>query len=213
MSRRFVPPAITALGDGPDADFARTVAVAREEGFAEGRKAGFEAGRQAGLREGRDAADAEHQANLLLLQEKFARNQATLAVTTALDQVLAARASDLQALENATRAVMVAALRALFPTLLQQAAGPEIAALLADALTERAPEALALRAHPTTLHSVAAHDLPHGPTAPLTMLDDPTMSLGAAEITWSGGGLTVDLATLHERVVAILSPNDKEQAA
>lgn len=115
-------------------------------------------------------------------------------------------------LEEATRAAIVATLRVLFPTLLERAAGQEIATLLAEALTERAPEALTLRAHPTTLHSVAANDIPRGTTAPLTMLDDPTMSLGVAEIVWTGGGLTFDLATLHERVVAILSPAEKEKA-
>jgi len=213
MSRRFIPPAVAAFGDGPEADFARIVAQAREEGFAEGRNAGFEAGREAGLSEGRSAADAQHEANLALLQQKSAKNQATLAVTTALGQVLTARTSDLLALEDAARTAIVATLRALFPTLMEQAAGQEIAALLAEALTERAPEALMLRAHPATLRSVAAHDLPGGHAASLTMLDDATMSLGVAEIIWTGGGLTFDLAAMHERVVAILSPIGKEQTA
>ena len=64
--------------------------------------------------------------------------------------------ADRQALEHATRTAIVAVLRMLFPTLLEQTSGQEIAALLTEELTERAPEALTLRAHPDTLRAVGA---------------------------------------------------------
>ena len=213
MSRRFVPPAVAAFGGGPDADLARTVAQARDEGFAEGRDSGFQAGHAAGMRDGEAAAAAAYQTELAALQEKFAKQQATLAVTEALDRLLAARAEDRAALEDDTRAAILTALRVLFPTLLEQAAGGEIAALLAEALTERAPEALTLRANPATLRSVATHDLPGDHANRLTMQDVPAMAVGAAEIAWCGGGLTFDPAALHERVLRILAPDEKEPSA
>ena len=99
-------------------------------------------GHAAGLREGETAANAAHQTELAALQEISAKHQATLAVTTALEQVLDARSADRQTLEDATRIGIVAVLRMLFPTLLEQTAGQEIAALLTEALTDRAPETL-----------------------------------------------------------------------
>ncbi len=213
MSRRFVPPAIAAFGDGPDADLARTVAQARDEGFAEGRDSGFQAGHAAGIQDGEAAAAAAYQAELAALQEKFAKQQATLAVTDSLDRLLAARAEDRAILESGSRTAAVAALRVLFPTLLERAAGSEITALLNEALSERAPEALALRANPATVRSIATHDLPADYANRLTLQDDPAMPIGAADIVWCGGGVTFDPAALHERVLRILAPDEKEPSA
>ncbi len=212
MIRRFVPPAVAAFGDGPDAELAQTLAQARDDGFAEGREVGQREGHTAGLREGEAAATAAHQIELAALQERFAKHQATLAVTTALEQVLDARSADRQTLEDATRIGIVAALRMLFPTLLEQTAGQEIAALLTEALTERAPEALTLRAHPDTLRVVVEQGLPSDHAAHLTMQADATLPFGTAEIAWTGGGLTFDPAALHARVVNILAPTEKEPA-
>ncbi len=212
MIRRFVPPAVAAFGEGPDAELAQTLAQARDDGFAEGRQLGQREGHAAGLREGEDAATAAHQIELAALQERFAKHRATLAVTTALEQVLDARLADRQTLEDATRIGIVAVLRMLFPTLLEQTAGPEIAALLTEALTERAPETLTLRAHPDTLRAVVEQGLPGDHAAQLTMQADAALPFGTAEIAWTGGGLSFDPTALHTRVVNILAPLEKEPA-
>ena len=200
MIRRFVPPAVAAFGVGPDAELAQTLAQARDDGFAEGREVGRREGHSAGLHEGEAAATAAHQIEFAALQEMFAKHQATLAVTTALEQVLDARSADRQTLEDTTRIGIVAVLRMLFPTLLEQTAGQEIAALLTEALTDRAPETLTLRAHPDTLRAVAEPDPTRGHAARLTMQPDATLPFGTAEIAWVGGGLTLDPAALHARV-------------
>ena len=176
MSRRFIPPAVAAFGDGPDADMARGVAQARDDGFAEGRAFGQREGHAAGQREGEDAARTAHEAELAALHERFAKHQSVLAVTDALEQVLAARFNDLRAVEDNTRIALSAVLQALFPTLLRHSAGQEIAALLAEALTERATETLALRAHPATLQAVAEQGFPGRHAAQLTMQPDPAMA-------------------------------------
>ncbi len=212
MIRRFVPPAVAAFGDGPDAELAQTLAQARDDGFAEGRELGQREGHAAGLLEGEAAASATHQIELAALHERFAKHQATLAMATALEQVLDARSADQRTLENATRIGIVAVLRMLFPTLLEQAAGQEIAALLTETLTERAPETLTLRAHPDTLRAVVEQSLPDDHAAQLTMQADAALPFGAAEIAWMGGGLTFDPTALHARVVNILAPIEKEPA-
>ncbi|MGC1410600.1 MAG: hypothetical protein WA864_16855 [Acetobacteraceae bacterium] len=211
MIRRFVPPAVAAFGEGPDAELAQTLAQARDDGFAEGRELGQREGHTTGLHAGEAAATATHQIELAALQEKSAKHQATLAVTTALEQVLDARSADRQALEHATRTAIVAVLRMLFPTLLEQTSGQEIAALLTEALTERAPEALTLRAHPDTLRAVEQR-LPGDHAAQLTMQADAALPFGTAEIAWTGGGLNFDPTALHARVVNILAPVEKEPA-
>ena len=122
MIRRFVPPAVAAFGDGADADLAHALAQARDDGFAEGREVGQREGHAAGLREGETTANAAHQTELAALQERSAKHQATAAVTAALVDVLDARSADRQTLEDATRIGIVAALRMLFPTLLEQTA-------------------------------------------------------------------------------------------
>jgi flagellar biosynthesis/type III secretory pathway protein FliH len=216
MSRRFIPPAVAAFGDGPDADLARTVGRAREEGFAEGRDFGLREGHAAGRDEGEAAAREQHLVELAALQERFAERQSVLAVTDALEQVVSARAADLQAIDDAARTVSAIALRTIFPTLLEHLAGKEITALLAEALTERAPETLTLRANPATLQAVAETGFPGEHGARLSMQPDPTLGLGTAEIGWAGGGLTFDPAALHARVAAILSPSnhaEKESTA
>lgn len=210
MSRRFVPPAVAVLAESPDADFARAMAGAREEAFAEGREAGLKEGYAAGQREGHEVASAAYQTELAELEQKFAKQQAILTITTALEQVLAARAGDLRDLEDATRATIVEALRLIFPSLLEHSAGQEVAALVTAALTDRAAEQLVLRANPATLRLAAIDELPGEQAARLTMQEASDMALGAAEIVWTGGGLTLDPAALQARATAILLPGDKE---
>ncbi len=205
MSRRFIPPAVAAFGGGADAALAEAVARAREEGFTEGRLHGLQDGHAAGRREGEMQTRELLQAELAALRGEYAKLDQQILVSTALDRVLSARAADLAALDLATRAAIAAALRTLFPVLLARSAGMEVEALLREALTERPDETLRLRAHPDTLEAIA--DETGGrqeEPARLTLVADASLAPGAAEIAWTGGGLTFDPAGLLEHVVAML---------
>jgi hypothetical protein len=201
MIRPFVPPAVAALRpiivmQGDD-----ELVQARDAGFAEGHALGLLEGRLAGQREGAARARDEVQAELDALREQSATMEATGTVAMALDRLLAARQETDRALEATAREVLVSALRTLFPALLASAAGAEVAEIVREALCVRAPEPLSLRAHPDTLACLAG-EAPEG----LALVPDATRDPGAAELTWSGGGLTFDPATLLERVEAVLCP-------
>ena len=99
----------------------------------------------------------------------------------------------------------------LFPVLLAQTAGQEIAALIGDALAERGIERLTLCADLETISSVKDQGLTESDT--LTLLPDPAMKPGAAVATWSGGGLGFDPAALLEQVVGILCPHSQLEEA
>ena len=103
------------------------------------------------------------------------------------------------------RETAAVALRTLFPTLLASAAGLEIATLLADALAERAPEALVLRAHPDTLATIAAETAAEQDRGRLTLCAAPEMPFAAAEVCWTGGGMTFDPGALLARVTSLLA--------
>jgi hypothetical protein len=201
MSRPFIPPAVAALGEGPAAEQARAVMRAREAGYADGHAAGLREGHDAGAAEGAAQARASADVEIAALRAARRGEDAAGAVTVALERVLAVRRADLDALETATRAAVTAALRTLLPCLLGSAAGQEVAALAAAALTEREEAALTLRASPDTIAA-----LPGGPDPRLIVLPDPAMGRGAADIGWTGGGLRFDPETLLRRVTALLDP-------
>jgi len=205
MSHRFIPPAVAMFAGGTDAAVAASVARAREEGFMEGRLHGLQEGHAAGRLEGETQARESLQAELVALRSEYAKLDQQNLVSAALDRVLAARAADLAALDLATRTAITAALRILFPVLLARAQGMELEVLLREALTEHPDETLRLRAHPDTLAAMTG-EAPAGlpDTARVTLLADPSLVTGAAEIAWTGGGLTFDPANLLEQVVASL---------
>jgi hypothetical protein len=126
-------------------------------------------------------------------------------VAESLRELLAARDEDQRALEATARGALAAALSTVFPTLLGLVAGREIAALLADTLTERATDTLTLRAHPATIAAVQAEG-PALDAERLTMVPDPASAPGVAALAWSGGGVNFDPAALLDRVTAILRP-------
>jgi len=180
-------------------------------------------GHAVGLQAGEAEARAVCAAELAALHADLARRDARLCVGEALHALLAARDEDQRNLEDAVRATISAALTTLFPTLLRQAAGQEIAALLADALTDRPTDTLTLRAHPETIAAVQAESLAAADTARLTLVPDPMLAPGAATLSWSAspapaiptaaapgiaaaGGVTFDPAALLARVTAILRP-------
>ena len=204
MSRRFHPPPLTAFYTCPEVDHAQTLAETREHGFAEGHSAGRKQGYEAGFMEGAAETRAALQPELDALRETSGNRERRVGVADALRRVLAARDADLAAVERASREVAVAALQTLFPTLLATAAGGEIAALLADALAERAPQSLILRAHPDTLATIAAETAAEREAGRLIPEPVPDMAFGVAEAAWSGGGITFDPAALLARVTSVL---------
>lgn len=206
MTRRFIPPAIDAFGDGPKAEAAREMASARDAAYVEGRDAGWQQGHAAGFRDGEAHARELCEAELRALRADFARRDSGLRVAEALQQLLAARDEDQRALETSMRAAIIAALRTLFPTLLDAAAGREVAKLLADALAERTADTLTLHAHPDTIAAVEAEHPPSETAARLMMVPDATLAQGAAVLEWAGGGVAFDPAVLLERVTMILRP-------
>jgi hypothetical protein len=206
MIRPFIPPAINALRpfmllNSEVADNGEDLTPASDPGFIEGHACGLLEGRLAGQRESearaREAFDAERAA----LQEKLAKLEAAESVADALNRLLGTRDTAERALEDAARFVLVSALRTLFPVLLASAAGAEISALIGKALAVRTPGTLGLRANPNTLAGLAGA-APDG----LALTPDASLAPGAAELSWSGGGLSFDPADLLERITALLSP-------
>jgi len=204
--RRFVPPAVAVFAGGGGSDVAAAEALhrARDGAFAEGRQHGLRQGHVEGRREGEAETRETMQREIDALRSEYALLDQRVSVTAALDQVLAARALDLAALEQATRTAVVAALRSLFPTLQSHRAGAEIEAVLQQALTERPAETLRLRAHPATLDAIAAEAAGCGDPGRVALEPDASLAPGAAEIAWTGGGLTFEPARLLEHVVAML---------
>ncbi len=211
MNRRFIPPAIEVLLDASRSDAAFEVARAREEGYAEGLRIGRHEGHLAGLRQGEERAGETYRTELGKLREAYSQQHSIEVVRSALQELLAAREEARHDLEAAARMAIVAALRTLFPTLLAQAAGQEIAALVTEAMSERGVEAVTLRAHPDTIASVKKQGLAE--TASLALRSDSGMPPGEAVATWSGGGLNFDPAALFEQVAGILRPDPQHKEA
>jgi hypothetical protein len=213
MIRPFIPPAITALRPfmlmtGGVVDTVDDPGPAGEPPFEQAAgvslgKAGF-----AGQREGEARAREAFDIDRAILQEKLAKLEAQESITTALDRLLASRDTAERALEHAARSVLVSALRRLFPVLLASAAGAELTALIGEALAIRAPGTLGVRAHPGTLAGLAG-----AAPAGITLTPDPSLAPGAAEMSWSGGGLSFDPAGLLERMATLLVPADPQNPA
>jgi hypothetical protein len=205
VSRRFLPPPLTGFYAAPEADEAQTLTEMRNQGFADGHNAGLKQGYEAGFMEGAAESRAALQPELDVLRQSSGNRERRVGVADALRRVLAARDVDLAAMERASREVATAALQALFPTLLASAAGTEIAVLLSDVLTERAPERLILRAHPDTLATIAAETAAEREAGRLVPEPVPDMAFGVAEAAWNGGGITFDPAALLARVTSVLA--------
>lgn len=206
--RPFTPPSLAALIAGEDGSTAAR--LAQEERIrATAHAAGWREGQAEGLAQGR----AENQAAILAearreMQAELTRRgrQGAAAAAAALEALLAGREADRRALDTDLRAALVAALQAVLPALLARAAGGEVAAILAQALTERAGDAITLRLHPTTLDEMQREGFPpEGLADRLKLRPDPAMAPGSAEAAWADGGLLYDPAALVERVLAVLA--------
>jgi flagellar biosynthesis/type III secretory pathway protein FliH len=211
MSRRFIPPTVDALREGPRYEAACERAQAREEGFADGLRVGRQEGYAAGLRQGEEQANATYRAELDRLRAAYAQQHAIDVVLTALQQLHAARDEARLELEAAARAVIASALGVIFPALVAQAAGQEIIALIDDLLRDRGVESLTVRGHPDTIAPIRAQGLTD--SGRLTLLADNAMTPGAAIATWSDGGFSFEPDALLEQVAAILSPDHQPTKA
>jgi flagellar biosynthesis/type III secretory pathway protein FliH len=207
MTTRFRPPSVTGLQAVRDEDRLRALTEARQAAYAEGQAKGRAEGRAEGLAEGNAATTAALGPELAELRENIAKRDRRVGVAEALRAVLAARETDLEALQRATGDVVAQALRTLFPVLLATSAGGEIVALLSTALTEREPEALVLRGHPDTLAMFAAETTTPRDGSRVRMQPAPDMAPGEAEIGWTGGGIRFDPAALMARVADVLAPS------
>ncbi|MBC9207761.1 hypothetical protein IBL26_13025 [Roseomonas aerophila] len=210
-SRPYLPPSLNMLLAGEDGS--TTFRLQEEERM---RNAAFDAGRRRGLEDGlaqgraEGAAQAEAAAHARLEAEVAQRaSQGATLAAQALDSLLARRAEDRRILDADTRASLVAALETVVPTLLARAAGAEIAALAAEALTERGEDIILLTAHPETLEAMRQEGFPQPQEAPsrLRLLPEPTMPPGSAEASWVSGGLVHRPDALLARVLAILDAN------
>ncbi|MFC4167953.1 FliH/SctL family protein [Teichococcus aestuarii] len=219
--RPFQPPPLRVLIADEDGSTAARLAAEeriRLQALELGRQRGFEEGMARGRSEGEAASRAlAEQAMQAALATRG--QQGAVAASEALQALLKRRAEDRRQLDAELRAALVAALEAVFPVLLAHAAGGEVAALLAQALTERGTDTITLQAHPDTLSAAEQDGFPAGPLPDrIRLLPDPTMPPGQAEARWTNGGLLYDPAALMARVLAILgdtpaddTPQEKQQ--
>ena len=207
-SRPYLPPSLNLLLAGEDGS-----TILRQQEEERMRNAAFDAGHRRGLEEGvvkgraEGAAQAEAAAAERIEVEVAQRaSQGANLAAQALDSLLAKRADDRRALDADVRATVAAALEALVPTLLARSAGAEIAALVADALTERGDDVLLLTAHPDTLAAMQQEGFPQPQDTPqrLRLRPEPSMAPGNAEVSWVNGGLVHRPDALLARVLAIL---------
>lgn len=214
IARPYMPPSIGLLLADEDGS-----AASRRQAEERLRAGAFDAGHRRGLEEGlaqgraQGAAEAAAEAARVLERTVAERAaQGAGAAVQALHRLLERRAEDRRAMDTDARAAVLAALEAVLPALLERAAGGEIAALLAEALTERGEDVILLTAHPDTLAAMQREGFPATQPQPqparIRLLPEPAMPPGAAEASWVSGGLIHRPEALVARALAILAPPD-----
>jgi flagellar biosynthesis/type III secretory pathway protein FliH len=209
--RLFVPPPVQAFAPPSVAEETDQLDAVRSAAFQDGFLAGERAGHTAGVAEGERLAQERFETEASGFRETIETLSSCNTVAGALAQLLEARNADRRMLELETRAAIVAALDTLFPALVNHAAGPELAALISDALTTRAGEQISVLAAPETIEAIKAQGLPESETARLLLAEDPHMTAGEARIGWSGGGLAFDPTALLQQVTEIFSTDSKQE--
>ncbi len=204
--RRFVPPPIQAFDSSPWCEEPNTIGPVRDPAYASGYDAGQRAGRIAGFADGEAQARFAAASEMARLNAMLDERRACNSVADILNDVLAARQADRQQMQQEARSAIAAALDLLFPTLMAQTAGSEIVALIDQALNARTSEALAVRASSETIAAIRSCGLSEQSSDRVTLLPDPDRPFGAAEIAWTGGGLTFDHAALLKNVTEAVSP-------
>ncbi len=199
--RRFIPPPVQSLADGdPDA-----IGPAHNATYEAGFDAGKRVGRASGLAEGEALARAASSEEIAELRAMLDEKTSCNSVADALNQLLAARDADRQLLEQQVRATVSVALSTLFPSLMSQAIGSEVAALIDQALAARTLENITIRASAETIRAITTRGLPQAGWARVRLLPDSNPS-GAVDVAWTGGGMTFDPAALLRRVNEAISP-------
>lgn len=201
---RFVPPTVNSLQPDAEHEAAAAIEAARANGLAEGHAQGWSEGRESGLREGEAKARQELLQPIAALEQDLAAARASRAASETLEQLLAARDADRAALEADCRCAIAAALRVLYPALLTQALGGEIAAVVTDALAVRQADRIVVRAHPHTLAAPLLRDISAAAPDRLALHWDDTIGLGAVEVVWANGGMVADWDALLARILAVL---------
>lgn len=215
--RPFLPPSLDILASGNDtAERISAEDRIRDTAFEAGRQRGFEEGQTAGLEEGQRIGRTEGRVQAEVAFAARERDGASAAAAS-FAKLLAAREQDRCALDAEMRATLTAALQALMPALSARAEGVEAIAVAAEALRDRAPEVLAIKACPATLAAMQAEGFPAPDEAARIRLDaDPMLPTGVVEVTWAGGGLRRDPQDIAARVLAVLgaravTPNPEKE--
>ena len=206
MMRRFVPPPIQAFDPSSGAGDPDAFGPVRNAAYGVGYDTGHRAGHAAGFAEGeahaRTVCDMEVARLRAMLDEQTACNS----VADILTRLLAERDADRRQIEQEARSTVSVTLNTLFPSLMTLSAGSEIVALIDQALTARTAEGITVRASAETIGAITARGLPEAGSARVVLLPDAEHSFGAADIAWTGGGLTFDPATLLRRVTDAILP-------
>ena len=208
--RLFVPPPVQSFAPPSPVEETNQLDTARNVGFQEGYLAGQRAGHAEGVAEGERLARERFNQEAAELRETIETLSSCNTVAGALAQLMEARNADRRMLELDTRAAMITALEIIFPTLIMHGSGPELVALIGDALTTRAGEQISVLAAPETIEAIKAQGLPESETARLSLVEDPDMAAGEARIGWSGGGLNFDPTSLLQQITEIFTTDSKQ---
>jgi hypothetical protein len=204
--RRFVPPPIQAFDSSPWCEEPDTIGPVRDPVYASGYDAGLRAGRVAGFADGEAQARFAAASEMARLNAILDEQRACDSVAAGLNDLLASRQADRQQMRQEARSAIAAALDILFPTLMAQTVGAEIVALIDQALSARTAEAITIRASAETIAAIRFCGLSEQSSARVTLVPDPDQTFGAADIAWTGGGLTFDHAALLKTVTEAVSP-------
>jgi len=216
IMRRFMPPSIRSFDSQSSGGSAALLAPIREAAFRDGYSEGQRVGHAAGVTDGAAQARAEMEETIAILRAALDQQSASDNVGIAVTQLLDMRNADILLIESRIRAALAAAVDILFPSLMAHTIGPDLARLVGDALTDRSPDTLTIRASGETIGCLAATGAAELDATRLTYVPNEDQPFGAVEVTWAGGGLTFDpIALLHD-VTEAISPitlrKDKEDA-
>ncbi len=204
--RRFIPPPIQAFdpssGTGDPDIFGPVRNAAYDVGYDTGRRAGHATGFAEGEAHARTVCGEEIARLRAMLDEQTACNS----VADILTRLLAERDADRRQMEQEARSTVSVTLNTLFPSLMALSAGSEIVALIDQTLTARPAEGITVRASAETIAAIRARGLPEPGVARVELVQDAEHPFGAADIAWTGGGLTFDPAALLRRVTDAILP-------
>ena len=204
MIRRFVPPPIEALRPCAVPGEIDALGAMRQAGYQEGFAAGQRSGHAEGFAEAEARTRAEWAKDTTEWRIKLDELTACNTISHGLAQLLAARSADYLTLARQTREAIGAALDLLFPALMAHAIGAEVLALIEQALTDRAPEEITVRASAETIAATSAQGIPSASSMRLRLRPTPDYPPYKADISWTGGGLLYEPEILLRKVTDVL---------